>query len=84
MRMLKAKISGTRLTVRISISQVATPALAVTTRAQVLWGDSGAGKTAFAVAHFRHPLVCSTLDDLKKFDADVHDGIVLDDVIQGN
>ena len=62
------------------LSDFTKPALAVTTRAQVLWGDSGAGKTAFAVAHFRHPLVCSTLDDLKKFDADVHDGIVLDDV----
>jgi len=43
-------------------------------------GGSGLGKTHFALAHFAHPLLVSDLDDLKKFNAHLHDGIVFDDM----
>lgn len=46
----------------------------------VLTGMSGAGKTAYAKAHFKNPLVCSHIDDLKKLDTLEHDGIVFDDM----
>jgi len=42
-------------------------------------GGSGLGKTYFALAHFRNPLLVSDIDDLKKFRSD-HDGIVFDDM----
>jgi len=45
----------------------------------LLYGDGELGKTKFAEAHFKHPLVVDTVDDLKKLDKDKHDGIVYDD-----
>lgn len=48
--------------------------------AVVITGISGAGKTAYAKAHFKAPLVCSHIDDLKRFDPIEHDGIVFDDM----
>lgn len=49
-------------------------------RAVVLSGLSGAGKTAYAKAHFKQPLVCSHIDDLKNFNPEENDGIVFDDM----
>jgi hypothetical protein len=49
-------------------------------RAIILWGDSGIGKTGFALAHFRNPLMVTHMDDMKQFQAEVHDGIVFDDM----
>lgn len=54
--------------------------LNVKDKAVVLHGKAGTGKTAFAVAHFAHPLLVSELDGLKKFKAGTHDGIIFDDV----
>lgn len=45
-----------------------------------LYGKSGAGKTQFAKAHFKAPLVVQHMDSLSKFDPLVHDGIVFDEV----
>ena len=49
-------------------------------RACVLTGPAGCGKTSFAKAHFKHPLVCLHLDDLKSIRAGYHDGVVFDDM----
>jgi len=54
--------------------------LDVTGNAVVLHGTAGTGKTAFAVAHFVHPLLVSEMDGLKRFKKGFHDGIVFDDV----
>lgn len=45
-----------------------------------LHGPSAVGKTHFALAHFSKPLLVSDIDDLKKFNAHLHDGIVFDDM----
>ena len=46
----------------------------------VLWGASQIGKTQFALAHFKNPLLVSHIDELKHFSAGTHDGIVFDDM----
>lgn len=45
-----------------------------------LYGPSGVGKTGYAMAHFRKPLMIQHLEDLKQFDAKIHDGLVFDDM----
>lgn len=42
-------------------------------------GPSNTGKTHFAAAHFKNPLICSHIDKLKTLNTD-HDGIVFDDM----
>lgn len=44
----------------------------------ILIGDSGIGKTEFAKAHFKKPLMVSHIDDLRLLDT--HDGIIFDDM----
>ena len=56
------------------------PDLPFEEKAVVLFGPSGTGKTSYAVALLKDPLVCSTLDDLKRFRPGVHGGIVFDDM----
>lgn len=46
----------------------------------VLTGISNAGKTAYAVAHFKNPYVVSHIDQLKDFNPCVNDGLVFDDM----
>lgn len=46
----------------------------------IAWGASGIGKTVWACAHFKNPLLVSSMDDLGKFDSAEHDGIVFDDM----
>lgn len=48
-------------------------------KATLIWGPSGTGKTCFALAHFKNPLVVSHIDKLKQLSPD-HDGIVFDDM----
>jgi len=48
--------------------------------AVVITGISAAGKTAFAKAHFKNPMVVSHIDDLKRFQPLEHDGLVFDDM----
>lgn len=45
----------------------------------LLWGDSGIGKTQYALAHFINPLLVSHMDQLKSLSPD-HDGIIFDDM----
>lgn len=45
----------------------------------LLHGPSGIGKTQFALAHFKQPLLVTHIDDLKKLSSR-HDGIVFDDL----
>lgn len=45
----------------------------------VLAGPAGIGKTQFAKAHFKNPLMISDFDDLGRFQAGVHDGLIFDD-----
>jgi len=52
----------------------------LTTKAIVITGVSGAGKTQFALSHFQKPLLCSHSEDLKKLRPKYHDGIVFDDM----
>lgn len=50
----------------------------VGTKSVFIQGDSNCGKTNWACAHFKNPLVVSRTDDLHKLTSD-HDGIVFDD-----
>ena len=47
------------------------------TKAWLIWGRTGTGKTNFALAHFKKPLLVRQLDDLKGLED--HDGIVCAD-----
>lgn len=49
-------------------------------KATLVWGESGTGKTSWALAHFKCPLLVSHVDDLKELDTRVHDGLVFDDM----
>lgn len=46
----------------------------------VLVGQSNIGKTQFAKAHFNNALFISHMDSLKRFDPEVYDGIIFDDM----
>jgi len=50
------------------------------TKNWLVFGKAGTGKTQWALAHFKNPLLVSHTDDLKEFDTDDHDGIVFDDM----
>lgn len=49
-------------------------------RSIILWGDSGIGKTQFALAVLGRCLMVSHIDDLKNFDKTIHEGILFDDM----
>lgn len=49
-------------------------------RCTLVWGETNVGKTAFVKAHFKNPLFCTHIDDLKKFKKFEHDAIIFDDV----
>lgn len=49
-------------------------------KTEVIVGDSGIGKTQYALAHFEKPLLVSHIDDLRDFKPEEHDGIVFDDM----
>jgi len=51
-----------------------------TNKCLVFIGPTQIGKTQFAKSHFNTPLMVRHKDDLKLFDADIHDGIVFDDM----
>ena len=46
----------------------------------LLVGESQVGKTQFALAHFKQPLLVRRMDRLKSFVPGFHDGIVFDDI----
>lgn len=46
----------------------------------ILWGDSGIGKTEFAIALLPGALIVSHMDDLANYDEGFHSGIIFDDV----
>lgn len=45
----------------------------------LLMGPTGVGKTQFALAHFKHPLLVKDKEDYRRF-TDQTDGIVMDDI----
>lgn len=49
----------------------------------VVHGEPGIGKTKFALSHFEHPLLISTIDDLKLISMRT-DGLVFDDAVFNN
>lgn len=49
------------------------------TRSIFLYGDSGLGKTAYALSHFKNPTFITHLDDAKKITSET-DGAVFDDM----
>lgn len=49
-------------------------------RSLFVWGPTRTGKTRWAIAQFKSPLLVSLMEDLKKFSPDQHDGIVFDDM----
>lgn len=48
--------------------------------ATLVWGETNCGKTAFVKAHFKNPLFCTHVDDLKEFKNSEHDAIIFDDM----
>lgn len=72
----KAKIVP--FTHKYAIEAFNRPAFA-TNKTLLFSGPSSIGKTHFAAAHFKNPLVCSHIDKLKTLNPD-HDGIVFDDM----
>lgn len=49
-------------------------------KAVVLHGVSGTGKTAYALAHFKKPFMVSHVDQMKNWNSLIYDGIVFDDM----
>lgn len=49
-------------------------------KSHIFEGPTDIGKTNFALAHFENPHWVVHIDDLKRFDAELHDGIVFDDM----
>lgn len=45
-----------------------------------VYGATGTGKTQWAIHCFASPLIVSHVDQLRDFDASIHDGIVFDDM----
>jgi hypothetical protein len=45
-----------------------------------VWGPTNFGKTQWALAAFKYPLLVRHIEDLRDFDADRNDGIVFDDI----
>lgn len=50
------------------------------TKSFVIHGKPGTGKTQYAMAHFKCPLVVTHMDQLANYQNGVHDGIVFDDM----
>jgi len=46
----------------------------------IIWGDSGTGKTEYALSNFDNPLFVTHIDHLLKFVPTKHDGIIFDDM----
>lgn len=46
----------------------------------IYWGNTGIGKTEFALAQFKKPLMVRHMDDLVNLDPTEHDGVVFDDM----
>lgn len=63
---------------RFTIEQFSGPELDLT-KAAFIRGPTGCGKTNFALAHFKSPLLISDIDQLKDKDMEKYDGIVFDD-----
>ena len=53
-------------------------------RSLILWGESGVGKTEYALSNFDRPLFVTHIDQLLKFVPGVHDGIIFDDMRLGS
>lgn len=49
-------------------------------KAIVLWGTTGIGKTEYALQHFKNALFVTQKDALKRFNPEAHDAIVFDDM----
>lgn len=60
------------------ISMFNQPPLTFNKMAILLWGETNTGKTQYALAHFKKPLLVRHLDALSTFKD--HDGIVFDDI----
>lgn len=65
---------------KFSLSSFTWPPITDWSVAHVIYGPPNKGKTQFALAHFKSPLMVSHVDELSKFDGSVHDGIVFDDM----
>lgn len=50
------------------------------TKTLLIWGNSNTGKTQFALAHFKNPLVITHMDTLKRFNIVENDAIIFDDM----
>ncbi len=48
-------------------------------KSTLIYGETDLGKTHYAAAHFKNPLVCSHIDTLKSLCKD-HDGVIFDDM----
>lgn len=48
-------------------------------RVMFIYGPKGSGKTEWAKTWFENPLVVRTIDELKAFEENFHDGIIFDD-----
>lgn len=46
----------------------------------VLIGDTGLGKTQYALAHFKNPVHVRHAEDYRRFNHEKHDGLVMDDL----
>lgn len=63
-----------------SLDQFKEPPITDWTKTIILHGPAGIGKTQYALAHFKNPLLMNHNEDLRKFKPKKHDGIVFDDM----
>jgi len=63
-----------------TLDQFKEPPITDWTKTIILHGPAGIGKTQYALAHFKNPLLMNHNEDLRKFKPTKHDGIVFDDM----
>ena len=49
-------------------------------KSQILWGASGTGKTSYALSLYPQALLVSHMDDLTRYNPELHSAIVFDDM----
>lgn len=75
-----SKMFTPEFTHKYSLDDFTMPEVEDRSKALLFYGPSGIGKTQFALAHFKTPLLVRHLDKLKDLDPEKHDGIVFDDM----
>lgn len=76
---LKRRKVSTRFVHKYTPEMFNIPLQDISSKPLLIYGSSNCGKSKYAFAHFKNPLVVNRLDKLRQFSPD-HDGIVFNDI----